>query len=109
MTTKAAPPVEPSAADTLEKIAYESVAAVQTVEPNDRNRLGYHVWRWLTTRQGSLEDTIRESGVTAHHTARNRRKIDPRLPRIEGHYHPLNGAARLRDLPAATEPLPPAT
>jgi len=55
--------VEPSPEGTLEKIAYESVAAVQIVEPNDRHRLGYHVWRWLTTRQGSLEDTIRESGV----------------------------------------------
>ena len=63
MTTKAPSAVEPAAANTLEKIAYESVALVETKEPNDRHRLGYHVWRWLTTHQGSLDDTIRESGV----------------------------------------------
>ncbi len=63
MTTKPAPGVEPFPADTQEKIAYESVAAVETVEPNDRHRLGYHVWRWLTTRRGSLEEAVRESGA----------------------------------------------
>ena len=63
MTTKAGPAVEPSAANTQEKIAYESVSAVETVEPNDRYRLGYHVWRWLTNRDGSLEEAVRESGA----------------------------------------------
>ncbi len=63
MTTKPAPAVEPFSPETEEKIAYESVALVGTLEPNDRNRLGYHIWRWLTTREGSLEDAVRESGA----------------------------------------------
>ncbi len=63
MTTKPASAVEPFPADTQEKIAYDSVASVETLEPNDRNRLGYHVWRWLTTREGSLEAAVRESGA----------------------------------------------
>lgn len=63
MTTKPAPAVEPFPADTQESIAYGSVASVGTLEPNDRNRLGYHVWRWLTTREGGLEAAVRESGA----------------------------------------------
>jgi hypothetical protein len=63
MTTKPAPAVEQSAADTKEKLAYESVALVKTVEPNDRSRLGYHVWRWLASGDGTLEQVVRESGA----------------------------------------------
>jgi hypothetical protein len=63
MTTKAGPAVNPAAADSQERIAYDSVAAVETVEANDRARLGYHVWRWLSHRNGTLEELVRESGV----------------------------------------------
>ena len=63
MTTKAPSAVQEFSADSLEKKAYESVNAVQTEEPNDRNRLGYHVWRWLSTKQGTLEQAISESGA----------------------------------------------
>ena len=63
MTTKPGPAVNPSPADTQEQIAYESVSRVETVEPNDRNRLGYHVWRWLSSRDGTLESLVRESGA----------------------------------------------
>lgn len=63
MTTKPGPAVNPAAADTQERTAYDSVAAVETLEPNDRARLGYHVWRWLTHRNGTLEELVRESGV----------------------------------------------
>lgn len=63
MTTKPGPAVTPAPADAQEKLAYESVAGVETLEPNDRNRLGYHVWRWLSSRQGSIEEVVRESGV----------------------------------------------
>ena len=63
MTTKPGPAVQPASADAQEKIAYESVAMVETVEPNDRNRLGYHVWKWLASRDGTLEELVRESGV----------------------------------------------
>ena len=63
MTTKAPPGVQEFSGDTLEKIAYESVRSIPTQEPNDRNRLGYHIWRWLTAKQGTLEETIAESGA----------------------------------------------
>ena len=63
MTTKPPSPVQGTPADSLENIAYNSVGAVPTQEPNDRNRLGYHVWRWLRTKEGTLEQAIAESGA----------------------------------------------
>jgi len=63
MTTKPPSPVETSVDGSTEKIAYDSVATVPTLEPNDGSRLGYHVWRWLTTGEGTLEDAVRESGA----------------------------------------------
>ena len=63
MSTKPPSPVQEDPADSLERIAYESVSTIPTQEPNDRNRLGYHVWRWLTTKQGTLEQAIAESGA----------------------------------------------
>jgi hypothetical protein len=63
MTTKPPSAVEPSAAASLESIAYASVSAIRTQEPNDRNRLGYHVWRFLTSREGTLEQAVHESGA----------------------------------------------
>ncbi len=62
MTTKAPSGVTEFPADSLEKIAYGSVAGIPTQEPNDRNRLGYCVWAWLRERRGSLEQAIRNSG-----------------------------------------------
>ena len=62
MTTKPPSPVQPSPGDSLEKIAYDSVNTIPTEEPNDRNRLGYHIWRWLRDRQGTLEHAVMESG-----------------------------------------------
>ncbi len=63
MTTKPPIPVQESPSDTMEKIAYASVSAISTVEPNDQYRLGFHVWRWLTSKQGTLEQAIKESGA----------------------------------------------
>ncbi len=63
MTTKPPPTVKDFPADSLEKVAYESVSSIPTLEPNDRNRLGYHVWRWLTSKQGTLAQAISESGA----------------------------------------------
>lgn len=63
MTTKPPPTVNEFSSDTMEKIAYASVSSIPTQEPNDQNRLGYHVWRWLTNRQGTLEEAIAESGA----------------------------------------------
>ena len=62
MTTKPPSPIQESPATAAEKIAYRSVSTIPTEEPNDQNRLGYHVWRWLASRQGTLEQAIAESG-----------------------------------------------
>jgi hypothetical protein len=63
MTTKPPSAVQEFLAETLEKKAYSSVSTIETEEPNDRNRLGYHIWRWLTERQGTLEQAVSESGA----------------------------------------------
>ena len=42
----------------LAERAYASVRAVPTVEPNDRNRLGYHVWLYLRGELTSLEEAV---------------------------------------------------
>jgi hypothetical protein len=66
MTTKPPSPVIEFTPDTLEKIAYNSVAEIPTQEPNDRNRLGYNVWAWLVDRKGTLAQAIRTSGSRTH-------------------------------------------
>jgi len=63
MTTKAPSAVQDFTADSIEKKAYDSVSAVATRESNDQNRLGFHVWRFLTLRMGTLEETVAESGA----------------------------------------------
>ncbi len=63
MSTKAPAPVAEFPSDSLEKIAYDSVAEIPTEEPNDRNRLGYCIWAWLRERRGTLEEAIKNSGV----------------------------------------------
>ena len=63
MSTKPPSSVQEFPTESSEKIAYLSVSTIPTQEPNDRNRLGYHVWRWLTTRQGTLEQAIAESNA----------------------------------------------
>ncbi len=47
MTTKAPSSVQPGPDQSLEKVAYESVKNIPTVEPHDQDRLGFNVWRWL--------------------------------------------------------------
>ncbi|HEY3876214.1 MAG TPA: hypothetical protein VGM92_12115 [Candidatus Kapabacteria bacterium] len=42
----------------LARIAYQAVAAVPTIEENDRNRLGYHVWLYLRGELATLEEAI---------------------------------------------------
>jgi len=59
MTTKAPSPVRTGAEDSLERIAYGSVAGIPVVEPHDLDRLGYHVWLWLVNRRDSLEVAVR--------------------------------------------------
>ncbi|HSQ75750.1 MAG TPA: hypothetical protein VLT13_09355 [Bacteroidota bacterium] len=58
MTTKAPSPVKPGADNSLENIAYASVAGIPVAESHDRDRLGYSVWLWLTQRRGSLDVVV---------------------------------------------------
>ncbi len=62
MTTKPPPAVAEFPLDSLEKLAYGTVSDVETVEPNDRNRLGYCIWAWLKERSGTLDEAILNSG-----------------------------------------------
>jgi len=62
MTTKPPSSVQEFPTTALEKIAYTSVSTIPTQEPNDRYRLGYHVWRWLSSKQGTLDQAVAESG-----------------------------------------------
>ena len=66
MTTKAPAQVSPFPADSLESIAYNSVAEIPTQEPNDRYRLGYNVWMWLVDRKGTLAQAIHTAGSRLH-------------------------------------------
>ena len=62
MSTKPPAAVQQFPADSLEAKAYASVSTIPTVEPNDQKRLGFHVWRWLKEKQGTLEQAISSSG-----------------------------------------------
>jgi hypothetical protein len=42
----------------LARIAYAAVANVPTVEDNDRNRLGYHVWLYLRGELETLSEAV---------------------------------------------------
>ena len=63
MTTKPPSRVRPQSEKNLETIAYASVAGIPTVDPHDRDRLGYNVWRFLTLRRDPLEIAIRTAGA----------------------------------------------
>ena len=63
MTTKPPSTVTPSPAESLENVAYASVAGIPTVEPHDLDRLGYNVWRWLVYRRDPLDLAIRSAGA----------------------------------------------
>lgn len=45
--------------DEFVRQAYDAVASVSTVEENDRNRLGYHVWLYLRGELETLEEAVR--------------------------------------------------
>ena len=66
MATKPPSTVQKFSAESLENIAYTSVNTVPTEEPNDRNRLGYHIWWWLQKREETLEQAVAESGSRLH-------------------------------------------
>ena len=62
MSTKPPPVVTEFGPETLERLAYGVVSDIETVEPNDRNRLGYHVWAWLKEGRGTLAQAVKNSG-----------------------------------------------
>lgn len=62
MSTKPPSPVAEFPAESLEKLAYSVVEDIPVLEPNDRSRLGYHIWAWLKERSGTLEQAIKTSG-----------------------------------------------
>ncbi len=64
MATKPPPEVKQYPEDSIEAKAYKSVEEIPTREPNDRNRLGFHVWRWLTEKNNTtLDEQIKVSGA----------------------------------------------
>jgi hypothetical protein len=63
MSTKPPASIIQSPADSLEQLAYGVVAEIPTEESNDRNRLGYILWGWLSERRGTLLQAIRAAGV----------------------------------------------
>jgi hypothetical protein len=63
MTTKAPSAVKPAVEGSLEKVAYASVSGIPAADPHDRDRLGYNVWRGLTTRRDSLELSVKTAGA----------------------------------------------
>jgi hypothetical protein len=44
--------------DSLERRAYNAVNDIPVVEPNDRNRLGYHIFLFLNGELGSIEEAV---------------------------------------------------
>ncbi len=58
MTTRQPSGVKVFPDNTIEKIAYRSVETLPVREPNDRARLGYHVWQFLTGKIPTLQEAI---------------------------------------------------
>ena len=66
MTTKPPSTIRPAPVSSYEAIAYASVQDIMAVDPHDRDRLAYNVWRWLTTRKDSLEMAVRSASARLH-------------------------------------------
>ena len=69
MSTKTPASIVEFPAESLEKLAYNVVAEIPTEEPNDRNRLAYCLWGWLSERRGTLLQTISAAGVRSSLTS----------------------------------------
>jgi hypothetical protein len=63
MTTKAPSSVKAGAEESLERLAYGSVAGIPAADPHDQDRLGYSVWMWLKHRRDSLEQAFRAANA----------------------------------------------
>ncbi|MCL5268391.1 MAG: hypothetical protein M1469_09850 [Bacteroidetes bacterium] len=63
MTSKAPAQVNKFAEDSAEKIAYKIAGQFKMREFNDNNRLGYHIWRYITGTIPTVDEAVRVSGV----------------------------------------------
>lgn len=63
MTSKAPAQVNKFANDSSEKVAYKIAERIKTREFNDNNRLGYHIYRYITGTIPTLDEAVRVSGV----------------------------------------------
>lgn len=63
MTTKPPSKIQAAPDGSLEKTAYGSVAGIPTLEPHDRDRLGYAVWRWLKDPRDPLPVAVNSAGA----------------------------------------------
>ncbi len=63
MTTKTPAQVNKFAEDSLEAISYKIAEQFSTREFNDNNRLGYHIYRYLTGTIPTIDEAVRVSGV----------------------------------------------
>lgn len=61
MTTRPPAVVRTFPANSCEKIAYASVETIPVREPNDRTRLGYHLWEHLRGKIPTLEEAVRSA------------------------------------------------
>jgi hypothetical protein len=61
MTTKPPAAVRSAPESALERIAYAAVDGIPTVDPHDRDRLGYTLWLWLNHRRDPLEAAVRSA------------------------------------------------
>ncbi len=61
MSTRAPSSIAEFSAATIEKIGYASVAEIPVQEPNDRIRLGYHVWLYLSGKLPTLLEAVRNA------------------------------------------------
>ncbi len=48
----------PADSNQLASIAYDAVNGIETVEPNDRERLGYHIYLFLTGGFSSVKEAV---------------------------------------------------
>lgn len=54
----APPTVKQFPADSIEAKAYAAVADIPTLEPNDKNRLGFHVYLFLNKECATLREAV---------------------------------------------------
>ena len=60
----------------LAKLAYASVREIATVENNDRNRLGYHVWLFLRGEIPTLRGAIEQARSRYHPRGRDLDEVE---------------------------------